>query len=680
MGGEQGTLLDLPPEREVEIAGDVPEPVARVLLDVPLPHLNQTFDYLVPGDLADLAQPGVRVKVRLAGRLVGGYLAERASTSAYRKLTPLHKVVSPVPVLTAPVRRLVQAVAARQAGAVADVLRHAIVPRHARAEKAHWQSPPAQPGLPSQPLPTAPFDRYRAGGAFWEHLQAGHRPRAVWCALPTAGQQEGSCPAVAGWASPLIAACLAQRALGKGAIVVVPTSRHLEQLVAAWRHTPGTETVQLALWREAEPARRYTEFLRVLRGEARVVFGLRSAVFAPVTDLGLIAVWDDGDDRLAEPSAPYHHARTVALQRAQLEDTALILGGYACSVEAYAVAASGWAHLLQADRPAVRACLAQVRVLDSHDVAQAGPAGAARIPPAAHRVIAAGLEHGPVLVQTARAGHIDALACAKCGQAARCQQCQGPLRPGVPPHSAQQLQCGWCQRPATAPSCPTCGGQSWRWRQIGALRTGEELGRAFPGIRVLVSGTRAAGGVVEQVDDRPTLVVATPGAEPYARGGYRAVVILDTAYTAARPELWAPGEAVRRWCNAATLAAADGTVLLTAGAPTVLTQALVRWDPVGFARHLHAERVELGYPPAVRMARLDGESSQVRQALSELRLPAGAEVLGPSELPEGQARAAVRAPAAQGAALSAALGEMVGVRSARRKPVVAVRVDPSELW
>ena len=93
----------------------------------------------------------------------------------------------------------------------------------------------------------------------------------------------------------------------------------------------------------------------MLRGAARLVIGTRSAVFAPVHNLGLVMVWDDGDDALAEPRAPYPHAREVAMMRAHQLCCAAVIGGYARTAEAQALVRSGWAHDLLAARPVVRA-------------------------------------------------------------------------------------------------------------------------------------------------------------------------------------------------------------------------------------------------------------------------------------------------------------------------------------
>ena len=111
-------------------------PVARVLVESSLPHLDRPFDYSVPAELDEAAQPGVRVKVKFNGQELSGFIMERAAESdAGHALVPLHKVVSPVacPHARCPGPR--SAVAARYAGTVSDVLRVAVPPRVAKLEK-----------------------------------------------------------------------------------------------------------------------------------------------------------------------------------------------------------------------------------------------------------------------------------------------------------------------------------------------------------------------------------------------------------------------------------------------------------------------------------------------------------------------------------------------------------------
>src|SRR5579862_2379263 len=157
-------------------------PVARVTVDVSLPHLDRPFDYLVPLEMADAAVPGCRVRVRFAGKLTSGYILERAAASEHPgRLAFLERLVSPDPVLTPETVALAREVASRYAGTLADVLRLAIPPRHAAAERAaaaeHGpvteQSPAAQtPGPPSEPALPAPEPALPAPGD-WSRYPAG---------------------------------------------------------------------------------------------------------------------------------------------------------------------------------------------------------------------------------------------------------------------------------------------------------------------------------------------------------------------------------------------------------------------------------------------------------------------------------------------------------------------------
>ncbi|UNX53214.1 primosomal protein N' [Georgenia sp. TF02-10] len=670
--GEQGTLLARPAPAPVRVDGQgVPDPVARVAVDVPLAHLDHPFDYLVPADMAATALPGTRVQVRFAGKDRPGYVLERrADTDHGTSLTPLRRAVSAVPVLTPAVLTGARAVADRYAGTLMDVLRLAVPPRHAATERAVLARPAPVPADPTAPDGEA-WRPYTGGPAFLRHLADGGRPRAVWTVLPGQGP-----PA---WAVPVAQAARAARAGGRGVLVVVPTGRQVAAVAAALAaELPGEPVAQLLAG--DGPARRYRSFLRVLTGAVRVVVGTRGAAFAPVQDLGLVVCFDDGDDRLAEPRAPYPHARQVLALRADVEGTALLLGGYARTVEAQLLVERGWAHPVQAPRPAVRRAAPLVQAPTETDLAREGPAGAARIPTPAWRLVKDALARGPVLVQVARGGYVPVVACARCHEPARCPACHGPLNLA----GARSVpSCGWCGRHALTWSCAQCEHTGLRATRVGSGRTAEELGRAFPSVPVVVSGTSAGHGVVETVDGRARLVVATPGAEPVAEGGYAAALLLDAAALTSRPELWAGAEALRRWLGAAALVrgAADGGRVLLLGQPApVPAQALVRWDPAGFAARELAEREELAFPPAVRLAAVQGDAGAVRSFLAHLEPVPGMVVLGPVEVGEG-VRALVRTDRRHGAQLARHLARAAAARTARKEDgSVRVQVDPPDLW
>src|SRR5690625_5245504 len=141
--GEQLSLiapLPVPPEKKTKRpAAHEPaevDPIAEVVLDLPLAHLDHTFDYLVPAKFADAAQPGARISARFGPKDVDGFIVARRERSEYQgRLMPLRRVISPEQVLPARILRLARAVADYYGGTLADVLRLALPPRHARVEK-----------------------------------------------------------------------------------------------------------------------------------------------------------------------------------------------------------------------------------------------------------------------------------------------------------------------------------------------------------------------------------------------------------------------------------------------------------------------------------------------------------------------------------------------------------------
>jgi primosomal protein N' (replication factor Y) len=866
-------------------------PVARVAVDMSLPHLDRPFDYLVPTTLDATAVPGCRVRVRFAGQLVDGFLLERAEQSDHEgRLAYLERVTSPEPVLAPEIAALAREIADRYAGTLADVLRLAIPPRHARVEAENPEAPSttssetdeetatgaeaaadatsatdatpqgdegrpsAGPGLtedeqtgettagttpadhpasadhpmspvdegqahetgrdsgepetstaspgqateaagdvvaargaespvaegetdvgtphgghgsagdteaaangpetaagtapaapsaggagsppgvasaesgevPSRrpvataggagaptgegeasaggsasmderqvaasvarggsaeiaeaparvvlsrgsvasageaPVEAGPWEAYPAGVSFLGALQAGRAPRAVWSALPGGD-----------WTAAVARAAHATLTGGRGVLIVVADGRDVARMDAALAGELGPGR-HVALTAELGPAERYRRWLAVRRGRVKAVVGTRAAIFAPVRDLGLVVLWDDGDDVHAEPHAPYPHAREVLALRAHRANAGALIGGFTRTTDSTQLVAAGWAHPLVPDRERLRGSMAYIRPSgDDADLARDEAARSARLPHLAFRTARQGLEHGPVLVQVPRRGYVPALACSRCRGPARCSECEGPLSLRSS-HAAPY--CRWCGRIAGAWTCPECGGRQVRAVVVGARRTAEELGRAFPGVPVRTSGR---DGVLAEVTGEPALVVATPGAEPVAEGGYAAALLLDGWVLLGRADLRAGEEALRRWMNAAALVRPRGPVIVLADGSLTPVQALIRWDAVTYAERELEERRELGFPPAVRMASLTGTPQSIRELVDAAGLPEDAEVLGPVELDDGQERALVRVDRARGVALSRLLKAAQATRSTRKTTeVVRVRVDPLEL-
>ncbi|THA58735.1 primosomal protein N' [Streptomyces sp. A1136] len=655
-------------------------PVARVLVNKGVLHLDQLWDYAVPAELAEAARPGVRVRVRFGagshqvhggrregGGLIDGFIVERRAESDYNgALAAIAQVVSSEVVLTPALLALARAVADRYAGSLADVLQLALPPRSARAE-----AKPSPEPLPPPPAPDpGGWERYGAGPAFLRALAGGGSPRAVWTALPGPG-----------WADELARAMAATLASGRGALAVLPDGRTAARVDAALTALLG-EGRHALLTAESGPEKRYRQWLAVSRGSVRAVVGTRAAMFAPVRDLGLVAVWDDGDSSHSDDHAPFPHVREVLELRAVNDGCAFLAGGTSCTVEAAQLVESGWARPLVADRATVRACAPRIRTVGDELLARDEAARAARLPSLAWETVREGLKSGPVLVQVPRRGYVPRLACERCRTPARCRACAGPLE--AP--DERDLRCGWCGRGEPSWHCEECGSFRLRARVVGAGRTAEELGRAFPAVPVRTSGR---DHVLDEVPDRPALVVCTPGAEPVAAGaGYAAALLLDGWAMLGRSDLRAGEEALRRWIGAASLVRGEGQVVVVAEPTLRPVQALVRWDPVGHAVRELAERAQLGFPPVSRMAAVAGRPEALEAFLAAAELPADAEVLGPVPLPGRRGtpspgeRVLIRVRPGSGAELARALKKAQAARLARGvtpAEAVRIRIDPPDI-
>ena len=529
-------------------------PVARVAVDYSLPHLDRPFDYLVAR--ADVVVPGCRVRVRFAGRLVDGFVLERvrgaASTRAAGAVSKAWSSPEPCSARRSP-RWPGPSPTGRPA--LADVLRLAVPPRHAAVEK---QADRAAPDAVAASRDPARLDRRYAGGA--------GAPRRCWPAAAAAGRAGRAArrglagPARRRWPRRPSPAAAAR----SSSCPTTATSRARRRRAAAPHSVPdGTSRLTADLG----PAERYRRFLRVAAAQVRCVVGTRAAVFAPVRDLGLVVVWDDGDDLHAEPRAPYPtSARSLLtagpprrLRRCRRRATRV-------TAERRCWSSRLGARLVGPTPPCARGALPAVRsrratTTTSTATRRRGPPGCRASPggrPATRWRRAPGAGAGaaarlPAVAAPARLPHAGPL-----------RACAGPL--------ARPAAARGC-RPAAgaAPAPPTGAARSaaagLRAAVVGAGRTAEELGRAFPGVAGPHVRRRRTCSPTSPPSPRSSS--RRPGAEPVADGGYGAALLLDSWALLGRADLRAGEEALRRWLDAAALVrpAADGgrVVVVAAG-------------------------------------------------------------------------------------------------------------------
>lgn len=698
--------------------------IARVLIDSPLPQLDHLFDYRIPDELSGTARPGVRVTVpfRQAGRTIAGYLVEvvdpventagvdapAGSTDAPFRgtLSPLESVVSPVPVLSPGVWQLARRVADRAAGTASDIIRLAVPPRQVRVEKA-WladieagtaakaeSAVVAEGGVVAEPAVVAEgavvasaeaADVRVAEAPFVEAKFTDYEPGTLARALDGRRLAVAAVPrlvplkdgqTIGAWARTMAELAAATVAAGRTAILAVPDYRDQDQVQAALDVLVPTGLVSRVDARQSNPDR-YRAFLACLTGQPRIVLGNRSAVYAPAENLGLIVLWDDGDPLHSEPLSPYVHARDAALVRQEQTGAGLVLLGHSRSVEAQRLVELGWLGDVRPERARHPKVIPTEMQNPADEYARI-----ARIPTAAWQAAKSALDDGPVLVQVASPGYAPVLACQTCKHSARCTRCQGPL--GLASRGAMP-SCRWCGALAADWTCAHCEGRTYRLVTVGAGRTAEELGRGFPGVRVLIAD---GDHPVQQIGGEPALVIATRGAEPIPVGGYRAILLLDGERMLARESLRVGEDCLRWWANAAALAAPGAPVVLV-GVGGSLARALNAWRPDAYAAGELADRQTLRFPPAVRIASVTGAEPDVQAALDDLAQGPGVDVLGPVTTDPGMVRAIVRFAYSEGDAVASSLKAAVVRNASRRRspkggagrsaPTLRIRFDDPEL-
>jgi primosomal protein N' (replication factor Y) len=268
-------------------------------------------------------------------------------------------------------------------------------------------------------------------------------------------------------------------ARARGAIVLVPEIGLTPMLVRAARSRFGATVA--VVHSELSAGERHDQWWRIREGEARVVVGARSAVFAPVPDLGLVVVDEEHDGAYKQDESPRYHGRDVAVMRARLEGCPVVLGSATPSVESHANALRGKYERLLLPRRIGPQGLPRVEIVDRRAVLRAG--GDPILSPVLRDALAAHLARGEQsLVLLNRRGYATSLLCRECGQEAMCPNCSVSL---TLHQGGRSALCHYCGYEAKAPStCPSCRGGYLRLLGFGTERVAEALQAALPGARI----------------------------------------------------------------------------------------------------------------------------------------------------------------------------------------------------
>jgi len=266
---------------------------------------------------------------------------------------------------------------------------------------------------------------------------------------------------------------------GKTALVLVPEIVLTPQLLRIFAAQFGRRVA--VLHSSLRAGERYDEWKRARKGDAKVVIGTRSAVFAPLPDLGLIILDEEQESSYKSENAPRYHAREIAKYRCVQNKALLVLGSATPSVESMYQAQTGALHLFEIKNRYNKKDLPQVLIADLRDELREG--NDTSISGVLRRELEANLQRGEqAILFLNRRGASRMVSCGECGEVPECPRCTVKLTY----HSANgRLMCHHCGHSQPLPNrCPSCGG-ILNFIGVGTQKVQEELGELFPGMEVL---------------------------------------------------------------------------------------------------------------------------------------------------------------------------------------------------
>jgi primosomal protein N' (replication factor Y) len=601
-------------------------PFARVRVDTGVFHLDQLFDYQIPEKLSSSIQIGVRVQLPFGGRETEGIVVERvASPERAGELKSITKVLSALPIATSESLSLIDSVASHYACNSWDVVRSAIPPRVASVDKTF--------------IVEAHDDLQRSKfSAEFKTLE------------PFVQAQEQ-------------VATLVSENCGLGSVLIVaPDEKDVDLIIEALTSKNlGTLKITAAMPREE----RYRNFLLAMHGPNSIVVGTRSAVFVPVKNLSTLIIHKESAPDHYEVRSPGWNSRSIALMRARSESLNLVFTGFSPSIDL--------SQLID-DRA--------VKYVNSKHIVNVkafNPTDGALLPGRIFAEIKKALSVGPVLFIAPRKGYGNALLCAHCRNVATCG-CGGRLSVIAKNIAPNCVHCG-----KTFPEwkCSFCNRDKQYLAGRGIERAAEEISRAFPKYPVIVS----AGDVIkDRVESKPSLVLATAGAQPQVDGGYAAVVILDGMRFFAHTDLRTQERARELFFETSSLISLKGTVLLVIDDSHPITSAIARWNVAPLIKRELSERTELHLPPAVSSVALAMDqaigiqiANGLKKSISDGRMPQSSKIYGPTEIAKGQVKIIIHTDKKDAEGLIQIVHELQRRRSIAKKDLFTLRVEPYSL-
>lgn len=592
-------------------------PVAQCWVDTGIFHLDQSFDYAIPDHLSEFVQVGVKVQVPFNGREVEALVIERREDQGLRTLKEISKVLTRNQVATHQSIDLYAQVAKRWASPVWDVIRSAIPPRVVALDTPRL--------LPFVTPSTGPSQR--------QYLQ-----------LPPFKDRY-----------QLLAELAEEKIKAGGVLIVVP---HARALVATSKYLRSPITLGSELSRNE----RYSNYLEAMRTANRIVIGTRSAIFTPVHNLKSIIILDEGSEQGYEVRSPGWNVRDIALIRNKEESVSTYFVGYSYSSEIARLVDTKWIEFKKVSaRLEIEAFTTEFSEL---------------LPGRSLTKIRSALKSGPVLFVVRRKGFVSALICSACKNIARCE-CGGSLIKGSIKGAPF---CSLCGKADTDWKCTWCQNKSSLGVGRGSDRIAEEIGRSFPGVRIV----RSEGDhIVDNLPSENQIVVATTGSVPIIDGGYQAIVFLNADSYFSHSDLRTMERAREIFFSHSSFLSTKGKVFLIGPHNMPIVGALASWNPQLLMKRELRERGEAHLPPFYRTMVLTVDSHEatvlvraLTSAKADSRLGADISIHGPVAQGGDKAKITIFFSLHDSDQATDFIYQFMKKRSATGKALPSLRVDP----
>ncbi len=605
---------------------------------------RDAYTYSIPDDLSEIVLPGMRVEIPFGKRSILGYVVERSEQTDHPDVRAIDRVIDEPPLILSHHLALARQIADRYCAPLGEVLR-AMLPKGVRARPSRRAGPRsmsraiAEAGVAGPPLPPPVLnDAQRAAVAPLLEAIAGrvHR-RVLLHGVTGSGKTEVYLAAIDG----AIAA-------GRGAIVLVPEIALTPQMIRRFTaRFPGRIAVIHSALTDAERA---VEWRHIRSGAHAVVIGSRSAIFAPVADLGIVVIDEEDAPAYKQDRVPRYHAVDVALMLGALCNAPVVMGSATPRVESFYRAHTGDFELATLPERVSGRALPPIEVVDLRDELRAGNTGALsmRLDQAMQ---ACHEDGGQSILFLNRRGTSPVVLCRACGEALTCSNCSVSLVHHVDRASCDCHYCGLSTPLPTA--CPSCSSRAIRALGMGTERLERDVHERFPALRLIRMDrdtTRSRDAYFDIYDrfrrhEADCLIGTQMVAKGWDLGNVRLVGIVNADTSLHFPD-YRSGELTFSLLTQVAGRAGRGdeparVVLQTYSPGHYAVRHATTHDYLGFARDEIRVRKALRFPPYARLCvctythRVDTEAEaearrEAERVSGTLGSSAGLDVLGPT--------------------------------------------------